>query len=133
MGHIINSPYNISNGYVVVGMDQLKDPAQKLTPSNLSPAIGASALLEGMESAEPFTFTPQLTQPGNTVEKHGSSWVTWPDVQPGSGVVEVEDPQGAGKRCGVSPGFLDSLGMKMAVAVYPDSISVVSYICTDLS
>lgn len=42
---IINIPYNESNGYVVVGMDELIDPKKGLTPSNLIPAIGSKSYL----------------------------------------------------------------------------------------
>ena len=132
--NLIGIPYNSSNGYVVVGMDIMEDPHLGLVPSNLEPAVGATSTLSGLRhGGEPFIFAPRI-ETGSTVQPHGSSFVTYPDVVPGNGNVSVtyNPPSfscGPICQCGVSPGFTESLGETLPVEVFPDSISVVSYVC----
>jgi hypothetical protein len=136
-GAMIDVPYNSSNGYVVVGMDKMENPSQGLEPTNLKPAVGATCDLQGVEmGSSPFVFTPKI-QMGSTVEPHGSSFVTYADVVPGKGEVMVtySPPSRFRSRpgvCGVSPGFVESLGntVSQPIQVFPDSITVVSYVCS---
>ena len=129
IGHIINLPYNKSNAYVVVGIDVLEDSSKGLQPSNLKPAVNASATMSGdIQYGDPFVFTPRIQQPGNTIEKHGSSWITFPDVTPGEAEIIVTPPDG--NRCGISPGFIESFGQPMKIKTYADSITIVSFVCT---
>lgn len=131
LGAIIGLPYDSSLGYIVVGMDVMDDPALGLTPSNLSPAVGASAYIEGIESADgsdsAFVFAPGPVG-GHEVLPRGSSFVTFPNMVPGTeGTVVVVPPDGM--SCRLSPDVLASGDVVAAVQAFPDAVSVVSYVC----
>lgn len=133
---LIGIPYNSSNGYVVVGMDIMEDPHMGLVPSNLEPAVGATSTLSGLQSGKPFIFAPRI-ETGSTVQPHGSSFVTYPDVTPGHGNVTVTYASslsscGSFCQCGVSPGFAESLNETQPIEVFPDSISIISYVCINV-
>ena len=133
LAKVINIPYNASNGYFVIGMDVLDDPSQGLTPSNLLPAVGTSATISEIYSSPPVIFAPR-PQEGNSVVAHGSSFVTWADVipnmdTPGSGIVSIQPADG--QKCVLSPGFTTQDSAEPIVA-FPDSVTVVCYICSNL-
>lgn len=94
LGKAIDVPYNPSTGYMVVGLDSMKDPSQGNAPSNLVPAVGASAWIDGVKTGgAPFVYAPQPT-PGHTVLENGSSFITFPNAVPGqSGIVTVSEPR----------------------------------------
>ena len=50
------SIYDASRGYIVAGMDVLRDPAAGLAPSNLVAAVGATAVVDGLNGSAPFIF-----------------------------------------------------------------------------
>ena len=128
-GQILDLPYNRSNAYVVVGIDTLEDRSKGLQPSNLKPAVGASAIMEGdLKYGDPFIFNPRIQQPGNTIEKHGSSWITYPDVEPGEAEIVVTPPEKS--QCGISPAFIGTLKESIKIKTYPDSVTIVSFVCT---
>jgi len=135
---LIDTPYNASNGFIVVGMDIMEDPHMGLEPSNLEPAVGATSTLSGLEQGgKPFVFAPGI-EIGSTIQPHGSSFVTYPNIVPGNGKVTVNySPpsfsSGALSQCGVSPGFAESLSDSQPIEVFSDSISVVSYVCIEMS
>ena len=135
---LVGTAYNASNGYVVVGMDMMGDPRMGLVPSNLEPAVGATSTLSGLQyGGEPFIFAPGI-ETGSTVQPHSSSFVTYPDVVPGNGDVSVtySPPSslcGPLCQCGVSPGFTEPHSETQPIEVFPDSISVVSYVCVKMN
>lgn len=128
LANVISVPYNVSNGYIVLGMDFLEDVTKGYTPSNLKPAIGTSAYIAGIKSSPPVIFDPRVEQ-GNSVLPHGSSFITWPDVASGtSGQVRIQPA--ANQQCFVSPG-LTSTATAQPIYAFPDSVTVVSYICSN--
>ena len=101
---------------------------QRSLPSSMEqPSLGLP-INGDIQYGDPFVFTPRIQQPGNTIEKHGSSWITFPDVTPGEAEIIVTPPDG--NRCGISPGFIESFGQPMKIKTYADSITIVSFVCT---
>jgi hypothetical protein len=130
LAEVMGLPYDESKGYIVVGMDDLKDPADGLAPSNLIPAVGASSLLEGIDSsAEPFIFDLRPTQ-GVMVTNTSSSFVTYPLMDTDEVGTSFATPP-TGQTCLISPSLTDLGAAGQKVAAYPDSISVVSFVCVD--
>jgi hypothetical protein len=130
LARFIDEPYNASLGYIVVGMDNLRDPAKGLAPSNLEPAVGASALIDIPESGAPFIFDLRPAE-GNTITEKSGSFVTFPNVLANiEGVAVSIAPNG--QECLISPGLQDQ-SSPQAVVAFPDSVSVVSFICTSAS
>eukprot|EP00037_Helgoeca_nana_P020720 m.206885 g.206885 ORF g.206885 m.206885 type:complete len:277 (+) comp25373_c0_seq1:73-903(+) len=143
------SPYSASKGMVVVGMDRLLDPHAGLAPSNLAPAVGASAFVRGFNSSGygPWIFDV-LPQEGRRVTPKSSSFVTFPYLDPATGTAgcahdSAMAPAAAtvagtasatappGQVCLISPGFTAQAPLQ-PVQVWPDAISVVSFICSHL-
>jgi hypothetical protein len=117
LARLIHRPYNFSLGYIVVGMDIRVN-------GELEPAIGASANISGISGGKPFIYNGIRPEDGRTVIPSGTSFVTWPDMSPGeNGQVSVLPPLGMG--CTVLPAGKQHL----RVQAYPDSVSVVSYLC----
>ena len=126
----IHQPYNASLGYIVVGMDRIVHKDHNHT--DLEPAVGASATITGIKGGLPFVYNAiGLPIHGNTVNPHGSSFVTWPGMQPGNGhqeqgMVHVSPP--TNMDCEVSPGTKSNL-RDLPIRVFEDAVTVVSFTC----
>jgi hypothetical protein len=138
LSRLVGIPFDPSLGTVVIGLDKLVDPEKGLAPSNLSPAVGSSAVLkgvgaaEGAEYSEPFVFAPRLTN-GTTVLPHASSFITYLNRVPtttststGPSAMAIAP---AGQKCLFSPGMGSQEPELQPVEVYADAVSVVSFIC----
>lgn len=126
----IHQPYNASLGYIVVGMDRILQ--EDHNHSHLEPAVGASATVTGIQGGLPFVYNALgLPVHGSTVTLHGSSFVTWPGMQPGKdhqerGMVHVSPP--TNMDCEVSPGVKSSVA-DLPIRVFEDAVTVVSFTC----
>ena len=129
LARLAGVPHDSSRGCVVVGLDALVDPHGGLAPSNLAPAVGATAALDGLnESAAPFVLMGNLWPVRTrTISANSSSFVTFPNVaaaRMAHGSATASPP--VGQQCSVSPGFA---AQPQPVRAYPDAVSVVSFIC----
>jgi len=122
------SIYDASRGYIVAGMDVLRDPAAGLAPSNLVAAVGATAVVDGLNGSAPFIFEGLSPFPvrSSTLTSKSSSFVTYPNVIPGVGKASTQPPPGA--HCAVSPAYRSETWTQQ-IQVYPDSVSVISFVC----
>jgi hypothetical protein len=124
---LIKQPYNASLGYIVAGMDVV------INSTDLEPAVGASAAVTGIAGGTPFVFNAiGLPTDGNSVTRRGSSFVTWPNMQPNQqGLVHVTPPENM--DCEVSPGIkppgVQSKSREQPIRVFADAVTVVSFIC----
>ena len=122
---LVGVPYNTSRGYIVIGMDDLINPAAGLAPSNLIPAVGTAAVVDGIAGPSPFVFDGLRPVDGSTVTNKSSSFVTFPNAVAGVAGVASAVPA-AGQRCVVSPGMSNRA---QSVTAFPDAVSVVSFVC----
>lgn len=123
-------PYDASTGYLVVGMDMLRDPDAGLVPSNLIPAVGASASVYNVPTPyAAFIFDPKITA-SQTITNRSSSFVTYPNVGanvPGQAVASNAEEAGE-NTCTISPGFISQVPPQV-IEVFPDSVTIVSFLC----
>ena len=125
LARLAGDPYDPSLGYIVVGLDALKDPDAGLAPSNLIPAIGATALVQGINGSAPaFVLDGIMPVQTQTISSSSNSFVTFPNKVPGAGVASAQPP--AGQRCAISPGMG---AQPQKVTAFPDAVSVVSFVC----
>ncbi|MFO8070771.1 MAG: hypothetical protein R6V85_02745 [Polyangia bacterium] len=101
-----------SKGFVVVGVD---------TPA-LEPVVGARVEI-GSDHDDPFVFAGSTPQLGDTIPDGGASFVSFPNVEPGTASIAVTPPDGL--SCAVFPGP----GELSEIEVYADRVSVISYTC----
>ena len=99
-------------GVVVVGIDY----------DDLSPAVGASAALDG-EHSEPWVLGSAGASFGDTILPGGMGMVAFSNVQPGTINVNVTPPDDA--ACTAHPGG----GEMPAVPVEADTVTVVTFHC----
>ena len=123
-------PYDASTGYLIVGMDTLRDPDAGLDPSNLIPAAGASALIYNVPTPYAgFIFDPAITA-SQTITNRSSSFVTYPNV--GANVlgqaVAFNAEEVDKNTCTISPGFTSQIPPQV-IEAFPDSVTVVSFLC----
>jgi len=99
-------------GVVVVGIDY----------DNLSPAVGASADLDG-EHGEPWVLSNSGAAFGDTILPGAMGMVAFSNVQPGDVCVSVTPPEGA--TCTAYPGG----GEMPAIPVQAELVTVVTFHC----
>ncbi len=104
-----------ARGIVVVSLD---------TPA-LQAATGGSATLTGVESDAPFIFVNDTPQAGNELIFEAQSFITFPNVSPGTATVEIENPED--DVCLLFPS-LDA-GVDWDFEVRADTVTVVTFIC----
>ena len=128
LARLIGVPYNTSRGYIVIGLDRLRDPSAGLAPSNLLPAVGSSAVVTGINGSAPFVFAGGLwPMRGRTISPTSSSFVTFPGMAAASpGFASAVPP--VGQVCEVSPAMTEGTDAQ-AVRAYPDAVTVVSFVC----
>merc|ERR1712224_106973 len=113
---LIGVPYNASRGYIVIGMDRLVSPAAGLAPSNLVPAVGAEAVVDGISGSEPFVFDGLRPVRTRTLSAHSSSFVTFPNMEAGRAGMAFATP--ASGECVISPAMSEQ--QHQQVIAYPD-------------
>ncbi len=128
LGILAGVPYNASQGYLVVGLDTTIDGAKGLEPSNLKSAVGVNATCNLKGKGSPFILDP-LPKAGTTILQNGSSFVTWPNRDT-LVVGNISVGHGSAfQECRVSPA-LEPRTETAKISVFPDSVSVISFICT---
>merc|ERR1719171_1817575 len=117
-------------GTIVVGMDTRTKT--KGGHYDLEPAVGATAHMKGISGDPPYIlYDGFIPREGQAVIPRGSSFVTWTNVEPDvTGAVEVSPPEGM--KCVVSPG-VSSVVETFRFPVYSDAVTVISYICVNLT
>ena len=109
----MNVSQSSDKGIVVAALDK----------PDLSPAAGASALLEG-SSEDAFIFNSMgMPTSGNTIEEGGSSFVFFPNVDVGSWSLEAFGAENT--TCSAFPAGESTY----TVAVEADAVSVVVFSC----
>ena len=109
----MNVSQSSDKGIVVAALDE----------PDLSPAVGASALLEG-SSEDAFIFAGSgMPQSGNTITQGGSSFVFFPNVEVGSWSVEAFGMENT--TCIAFPNGEST----HSVSVEADAVSVVVFSC----
>jgi hypothetical protein len=124
---ILNIKFDPTAGIVVVGLDVSSDGSNQ--PESLQPAVGASAELEYASATQqptPFVYKGLLPKFGAEILEGGQSFITYPNVPTNTTVSERASPQ-----CLLSPG-LPQPQEELIFEALPDSITVVSYICSDV-
>jgi hypothetical protein len=121
--------YDANTGYVIVGMDFLQDPDNGLEPSNLVPAVGATARVAGLATPYGgFIFDPTISF-STTLTNRSSSFVTYPNVQVGvEGHAEAFNASDMSEGCLISPGFNQQVPPQY-IEAFPDSVTVVCFLC----
>jgi len=130
LGHLAGLPYNASLGYIILGMDNIRDPVAGLAPSNLVGAAGATAIINGISGQPPFIFEGVDPFPvqTSTITARSTSFVTFPNMVPGvQGLADVKAPKG--QHCVVSPGYVGPVRLMQQIESFPDAVSVVSFVC----
>ena len=94
--------------------------------SDLSPVYGATAALSVSEQA--FIFTQYRPEEGNTLVQGGSSFVFFPNVEPGQADISITPPQGV--ACKSYPGGQD--WYDFTINVYADTVSVAVFQCDSM-